>query len=248
MADTENYVSLVREMRASFGTSYGISLTLAPDYWYLRGFDAISMQPYVDWFGFMAYDLHGFWCVVLKGLRPRQRLTLYYRDEDITALGSVVRGQTDIGDIENDVLPLWFDGLDPQKINFGLAYYGRGYTLADAECNTLLCPFAGPSSPAPCTNYAGVMSLWEIEELIAQGLTPTYLPTAMMKQITWGDQWIGYDDTDTFFVKQAWADAQCFGGTMFWSIDFKSAGRLADFTLSLYLGVISFRFSYCQLA
>jgi len=42
-------------MRASYGTRYGISLTLAPDYWYLRWFDAKAMEPYVDFFGFMAY-------------------------------------------------------------------------------------------------------------------------------------------------------------------------------------------------
>ena len=48
-------------MKAAFGDQYGISLTLAPDYWYLRGFDAKAMEPYVDFFGFMAYDLHGFW-------------------------------------------------------------------------------------------------------------------------------------------------------------------------------------------
>ena len=53
-SDTENFVSLVKEMRAAFGTKYGISLTLAPDYWYLRYFDAIAMEPYVDWSGFMA--------------------------------------------------------------------------------------------------------------------------------------------------------------------------------------------------
>jgi chitinase len=53
-ADTENFVSLVREMRSAYGSAYGISLTLAPDYWYLRYFDAIAMEPYVDWFGFMS--------------------------------------------------------------------------------------------------------------------------------------------------------------------------------------------------
>lgn len=37
-----------------------------------------------------------------------------------------VRGQTDIREIYNDTLPLWFDKLDPAKINMGLAYYGRG--------------------------------------------------------------------------------------------------------------------------
>ena len=36
-ADTANYVLLVKEMKAAFGGQYGISLTLAPDYWYLRG-------------------------------------------------------------------------------------------------------------------------------------------------------------------------------------------------------------------
>lgn len=35
-ADTANFVLLVKEMNASFGGQYGISLTLAPDYWYLR--------------------------------------------------------------------------------------------------------------------------------------------------------------------------------------------------------------------
>ena len=169
---THNFVALVREMKAAFGGKYGISVTLAPDYWYLRGFDAIAMQPYVDWFGFMAYDLHGFW------------------DADVKALGSKVRGQTDIREIHNDTLPLWFDGLNPAKINFGLAFYGRGYTLANPSCNQLLCPFSGPSAPGPCTNYGGVLSLAEIESIIAQkGLQPQLLEQAMMKQITWEDQW-----------------------------------------------------------
>ena len=53
--DTQNFVLLVKEMRAAFGTKFGISLTLAPDYWYLRYFDAKAMESSVDFFGFMAY-------------------------------------------------------------------------------------------------------------------------------------------------------------------------------------------------
>jgi GH18 family chitinase len=62
--------------------------------------------------GFMAYDLHGAFDSTVKTLAP------------------TVRGQADIREITNDTLPLWYDGLDPQKINFGVAWYGRGYTLA----------------------------------------------------------------------------------------------------------------------
>jgi hypothetical protein len=44
MADTRNFVTLVKQMRAKWGDKYGISLTLAPDYWYLRWFDAKAME------------------------------------------------------------------------------------------------------------------------------------------------------------------------------------------------------------
>lgn len=54
-ADTQNLVLLVQEMRAAFGSKYGISLTLAPDYWHLRYFDAKAMESFVDFFGFMSY-------------------------------------------------------------------------------------------------------------------------------------------------------------------------------------------------
>jgi chitinase len=47
-ADTKNFVALVSDMHSAFGGNYGILVTLAPDYWYLRDFDAIRMQPYVN--------------------------------------------------------------------------------------------------------------------------------------------------------------------------------------------------------
>jgi chitinase len=66
--DTDNLVHLMREMRAAFGHSYGISIVLAPDYWYLRGFKPAAMQEYVDHMGFMSYDLHGPWDTDVKTL------------------------------------------------------------------------------------------------------------------------------------------------------------------------------------
>ncbi|KAF3931004.1 Endochitinase [Dactylellina cionopaga] len=103
-ADAANYVTLVREMRAAFGANYGLSVVLAPDYWYLRGMDPKAMEPYVDHFGFMSYDLHGAW----DGKNP--------------TLGPKIRTQTDVREIYNDTKPLWFAKLNPAKINFGLAY------------------------------------------------------------------------------------------------------------------------------
>lgn len=108
-------------MRAAFDSRYGISLALPASYWYLRWFKPKETEPYVDFFGLMTYDLHDPW------------------DAGVKQIGRIVYGQTNIPEISNWTLPLWYDKVDPSKINLGLAYYGRGYTLADQNCNRVGC-------------------------------------------------------------------------------------------------------------
>lgn len=203
-ADLVNFVTLLQEMKAQFGGTFGISLTLAPDYWYLRNFDVAGLEPYVDFFGFMAYDLHGYW------------------DADVKTLEPIVRGQADIREIYNDTIPLAYAGVDFNKINLGVAWYGRGYTLSDPSCNTLGCGFTGPNKPAACTNSAGVMSLKEIQDMIDNGEAESnLLEDAAMKELVWDDQWVGYDDEETVELKRKFANNYCFGGLMAWSVDFE---------------------------
>ncbi|KAI0552393.1 hypothetical protein F4679DRAFT_535452 [Xylaria curta] len=204
--DTANFVTLLKEMRASFGTSYGISATIPASYWYLRWFDPINMAPYVDFFNLLSYDLHGPW------------------DKTVVDIGPVIIGQTNIPELYNWTLPLWYDKVDPGKINMGLAYYGRGYTVADVDCTKVGCKWSGPSRPAPCTNFGGVMSLQELQAVVIPevGVKPILDSDAMMKYLVWSDQWIGYDDLDTIAMKKTWASSHCFGGTVIWSIDLYS--------------------------
>ena len=68
----------------------------------------------------MAYDLHGFW------------------DANTPTVGPYIRPQTDIREIQNDTLPLWFDALSPAKLNLGIAYYGRGFTVSNTGCGMYL--------------------------------------------------------------------------------------------------------------
>lgn len=210
--DTQNLVTLLSEMRAAFGTTYGISVTLPASYWYLRWFDPIAMEPYVDFFGLMTYDLHGPW------------------DKDVVDVGPVIIGQTNIPEISNWTLPLWYDGVDPSKINMGLAYYGRGYTVSSVDCMEVGCEWSGTSNPAPCTAFGGVMSLQEINSIIIPelGIEPILDSVAMMKYLVWSNQWIGYDDLDTIAMKKSWASSHCFGGTMIWSIDLFSGSGSGD--------------------
>ncbi|KAF2429131.1 glycoside hydrolase, partial [Tothia fuscella] len=204
--DTENLVLLVKEMKEQFGGRYGNSIVLAPDYWYLRGFKPAEMQEHVDFMGFMAYDLHGPW------------------DTDVKTLGSRVRPHTDAIEIAKNLKPLWFDGVDPAKINLGMAYYGRTYKLSDPSCDKMGCTFVPQKGGAPgeCTNYSGILSNREIRKIQSdKGITPYLNSTAMVKYFTYeGDSWVGYDDADTFKMKASLADDLCLGGLMIWSVDF----------------------------
>jgi chitinase len=204
--DTDNLVLLMKEMKEQFGGRYGSSLTIAPDYWYLRGFKPAEMQDFVDWVGFMAYDLHGPW------------------DTDVKTLGSRVRPQTDITEIDKNLKPLWFDGVNPSKVVMGIAYYGRTYTLSDSTCGKMGCSFISGEGGAggSCTQFRGILSNREIKQIIKdETITPYLNETAMVKYFTYqGNSWVGYDDAETYALKEAYANDRCIGGIMIWSIDF----------------------------
>ena len=58
--DFNNYVNMLKRLRQRLngsGRRYGITLTLPASYWYLRGFNIIDMEPHVDWFNVMTYDI-----------------------------------------------------------------------------------------------------------------------------------------------------------------------------------------------
>lgn len=56
-ADTANYVTFLKELKAACGTKYGVTVTIPSSYWYMKGFDIVSMSSYVDKLNFMSYDM-----------------------------------------------------------------------------------------------------------------------------------------------------------------------------------------------
>lgn len=201
-ADGENFVSLVQELREAFGNTYGISVPVPSDWGSVQGFNPAGMGEYVDFFNYMAYDLHG-WGVDAE---PRKNEVSY---------------QASIQDIATNLMPLWANSTNASQINLGIPLYGRGYTLTSSDCKTVECDASGPSEPGSClADPTGVMVLSDIKTAIeANDATVEIDSTAMQKYATWGDQWIGYDDGDTLALKMAWADGLCMGGAMFWTLD-----------------------------
>ncbi|EWG45873.1 hypothetical protein FVEG_15874 [Fusarium verticillioides 7600] len=69
--------------------------------------------------GIMTYDLHGPW------------------DEDVTQIVRVTLGYTNIPEIANRSLQLYYTGVDPAKVCMGLDYYAHRYAVADSKCSGL---------------------------------------------------------------------------------------------------------------
>lgn len=134
-ADSRNYLFLVQDLRTQFDAQnrgWGVSFTAPASYWYMRWFNIESMAKSVDWINLMSYDLHGSW------------------DADGNWIGPHVYAHTNMTEIKDAVQLLWRNNVPAEKVNLGLAFYGRSYTLVDPSCNIPGCEFKDPGRPFSC--------------------------------------------------------------------------------------------------
>jgi chitinase len=121
----------------------------------------------------------------------------------------------------NANLPLRTDEVPAEKLNLGVGFYGRSFQLSDPSCFTPGCKFKGGASPGPCTDNSGTLSYREIMAIIEHhGLEAYHDKENAVKYITWNqDQWVSYDDKETFKTKIDYANSVGLGGLLIWSID-----------------------------
>lgn len=201
-SDAQNFVALAKEIKDSIGC--GISAAVPSDWGSVKGFDIDGLSNYLEFFNYMAYDIHG-WAIDEGSNRAK------------------VTYPADIRDVEVELLPLWANATQAGQLNLGLPYYGRGYTLSDSSCTIEGCKATGPSKSGKCSpDPSGVMALDDLETIIKDQSPSIILDrAAMQKRAIWDDhQWIGFDDADTIDLKRSWADRHCFGGMMAWSVGF----------------------------
>ncbi|KAL9045767.1 MAG: hypothetical protein Q9214_001250 [Letrouitia sp. 1 TL-2023] len=103
----------------------------------------------------------------------------------------------------------------------GLGFYGRSFKLASPSCSKPWCTFSSGATAGACTGASGILSLAEIGRTITKySLTPSYDAKAAVKWITWSsDQWVSYDDEQTFKQKMDYARDLGLSGTMIWAVD-----------------------------
>ncbi|KZS89652.1 hypothetical protein SISNIDRAFT_489074 [Sistotremastrum niveocremeum HHB9708] len=224
-ADKENYVTFMAAVKAAFEPhGYGLTFTAPSSYWYLQHFDLPNLLKSADWVNVMTYDLHGTW----DGIDPY--------------IGYVLGAHTNLTEIDQAFQLFWRVGVQPSQMVFpspppppppsnanphhkiqvmGMGFYGRSFTLADPSCTEPPCPWVSGGNPGPCSDNSGTLMFSEIETVL---LDPTanavYDEVAAVKYVTWdSNQWVSYDDAESFAAKMNYANDRCIGGTMIWSVD-----------------------------
>lgn len=104
----------------------------------------------------------------------------------------------------------------------GFGFYGRSFTLASPSCKTPGCGFSGASDPGPCTKTGGFLAHYEIQSILDKNpsIKPIQDKDAAVMYFVWNnDQWISYDNADTFKQKVDWANDIGMGGALIWASD-----------------------------
>ncbi|GME35753.1 Chitin-binding type 1 protein [Neofusicoccum parvum] len=202
--DGKNFVTFLKELDAENNKQpmkYIVSFTAPTSYWYLRHFD-LKAVDYVDFINVMSYDLHGVW------------------DRD-NPIGSHIYGHTNLTEMKLAFDLFWRNDVPANKLNMGLGFYGRSFQLENPSCSKPGCRFKGGATKGACSGEAGILSYREIQEIIKKDkLKPYHDKTAGVKYITYGtDQWVSFDDADTFKQKKDLAADLGLGGFLIWAVD-----------------------------
>lgn len=156
------------------------------------------MEPYLDWFNIMTYDIHGVW------------------DADIDSLGPYAGAHTNLTEIDQGLNLLWRNNINPERVVMGLGFYGRSFTMKSPDCLDAGCEFTDGAKGGECTGTPGVLSAAEINKIIKGGANVKLDKKAAVKIVTWdSNQWVSWDDKETLLMKLDYAHQRCIGGYVF---------------------------------
>ncbi|RYC80923.1 hypothetical protein BFJ63_vAg16191 [Fusarium oxysporum f. sp. narcissi] len=218
--DYKNFPIFMASLKKVMGTGdKGLTITLPASYWYLQYFDIKKLEPTVDFFNIMSYDLHGAWDQKANWTKP------------------YLNAHTNLTEIDLALDLLWRNDIKSDKVVMGLGFYGRAFTAQSAACRKPGCLFSNPANAGECSQEKGILLNSEIDiEVRNRNLKPELYKEEAVKVVTWGKQWVSYDDADTLKMKVDRAGELCLGGVMVWAISHDTKDARYNKALAKVLG------------
>ncbi|KAG8175070.1 hypothetical protein JTE90_006942 [Oedothorax gibbosus] len=207
--DKQNFVILLQELKTNL-KAQGLLLTAAVPKRKLaidRGYDILALSKELDFINLMTYNFHGY------GYQENETgmHTPIFEDKEAIKAESTV----------NFTVDYWLKGGAPKdKLLMGLSLRAKSYTLSKEEQNGIGAPTVGPGHEGPYTRQAGTLGFNEIcVNLTRNSWNSVYDSNARAPYAYKGDQWVSYDDMNSFNSKIDYVIEKGLGGVMLWSID-----------------------------
>ncbi|XP_058795563.1 chitotriosidase-1-like isoform X2 [Phymastichus coffea] len=210
LADKDNYVALLRELREKFDQEDLIlsAAVAAAEVSASQSYIISEMSKYLHFINLMTYDMHGIW-------------------EKKTGINApLYAGSWEKTDAErclnvNASVHYWLEnGAPAEKLVLGVPFYGRGFTLANSQMNGIGAPANQPSMAGPYTRESGVLGYNEIcEKFINENWHIEFQEEQYVPYAVSGNQWVGYDDHRSLTKKAEFAKNLGLGGMMVWGVE-----------------------------
>ncbi|KAK3824376.1 MAG: glycoside hydrolase superfamily [Linnemannia elongata] len=225
--DPENFVQFLKEMREAANAEVLengqdrliLSIALPGGPFHGDNFLIPKLDPHVDWFNIMAYNLHG----------QLESLVFCAAPLNDPASDTEYNGYSLIQAIQS-MAP---STVNPQKFNIGLSLSGVTFTLKNPSLTTPGAPAHGPGKKG--CQEKGAMSYFEASKLMDLFGAKSGAVDTFQRKITQAprldeksqcvymvvdqDQWVGIDTPETFTNKVDYFRKFGFGGVSIWSMD-----------------------------
>lgn len=208
--DGENFVALLSDLKVEF-SKRGLLLTAAvaaAESSASISYNIPEISKYLDFINLMTYDLHGPW-----ESKTGHNAPLFKGLQDLTT----TQKQLNV----NSSVSYWLErGAPAAKINLGVAFYGRTFTLRSASEHDVGAPTNGPGQGGPYTFESGFLGYNEICEKLTVEKWNQCWDTAQKVPFAYsGNQWVGYDNEESLSLKCDFIYEHGLGGGMVWSIE-----------------------------
>ncbi|XP_036047360.1 chitinase-like protein 3 [Onychomys torridus] len=170
------------------------------------GYDISQLSQSLDYIQLMTYDLHGSWEGYTGENSPLYKSPT---DTGIKAFYNI-----------KDIMENWKKrGAAPEKLIVGFPAYGHTFILSDSSKTGIGAPSNRGGHPGPYTKKTGLWAYHEICTFLKSGATQVWNAAQQVPYAYHGNEWVGYDNIKSFYIKAQWLKKNSFGGAMIWAID-----------------------------
>ncbi len=213
--DKQNFTLLLAELREQLDAAGDYLLTIAAPAspTKMANIEVDLIHPYLDWINLMTYDFHGPW-----GDPDADPLTHFNAPLNVIendGWGEPYHSNYNFSATIQNYLNA---GVPPEKLNAGLAFYGRGYSNVPNQNNGLFQTYSGPANAGTWEN--GVFDYWDLNQNYV-GMNGYQYFWNEEAQVPWlynpnTQIMISYDNPASIQAKCEFINSIGIGGAMFW--------------------------------